>query len=101
MNLVEAILRGDYLSLLQSFNWIDRSVTRQSFNYASAITWSITTTITAGRCEHLNISYPIVITVRPIVASPLTEIEDLVSCQAVPVLVELYLAAGGICKMRV
>lgn len=39
------------------------------------------------------------IAVRAIVVRPLTEIEDLVSRQAVSVLVEFHLAAGGVCKV--
>lgn len=45
-----------------------------------------------------NESYPIVIAVRSIVVRSFAEIEDLVSRQAVPVLVELYFAARGVCK---
>lgn len=41
------------------------------------------------------------IAIRPIVVYPLSEIEDLVSRQAVSVLVELYLAAGEVCKTTV
>jgi len=46
-----------------------------------------------------NEPYPIVIAVRPIVVRSLSEIENLVSRQAVPVLVELHLAARGVCKI--
>jgi len=40
-----------------------------------------------------------VIAVGAIVVRPLSKIEDLVSRQTVPVLVELHLAAGVVCKI--
>lgn len=43
--------------------------------------------------------YPIVIAVRAIVVRPLSKIEDLVSRQTVPVLVEFHFAAGIVCKI--
>lgn len=51
--------------------------------------------ITAFRNE----PYPIVIAVRAIVVRPLSKIEDLVSRQTVPVLVEFHFAAGVVCKI--
>lgn len=57
--------------------------------------------ITACRGDYgpPNEPYPIVIAVGAIVVRPLSKIEDLVSRQTVPVLVELHLAAGVVCKI--
>lgn len=57
--------------------------------------------ITACRSDHgaSNEPYPIVIAVGAIVVCPLSKIEDLVSRQTVPVLIELHQAAGVVCKI--
>lgn len=68
-----------------------------SFNYAS-------TMISRGRYNDQEAPegwkpYPIVVAVPAIVVRPLAEIENFVSRQAVSVLVEFHLAAGGVCKI--
>lgn len=58
-------------------------------------------TITACRGDYgvPNEPYPIVVAVGAIVVCPLSKIENLVSRQTVPVLVELHQAAGVVCKI--